>query len=111
MREITSINLFRLTTCVLNDLIKSLQRNDKRLALSTEQQMYASLQPYVDGCIRRATLGKSSLGEAGVLGNAAALSQLDLVLSRMWNSPFDALRFFGRWPFGRPAFPSTRRGA
>ena len=43
--------------------------------------MFASLQPYVDGCLRRATLGKSSLGEIGVLGTAAALSQLDPVVS------------------------------
>ena len=79
MRE---INPFRLTTCVLNDHIKSPQRNNKRMALSSEQQMFASLQPYVDGCPRRATLRRSSLGEAGVLGTAAALSQLDLVVSR-----------------------------
>ena len=106
MRE---INPFRLTMCVLNDHIKSPQRNNKRLTISSEQQMFASLQPYVDGCLRRATLGKSSLGEAGVLGTAAALSQL--YREDMWNSPFDALRFFGRWPFGNPACPSTRRGA
>ena len=43
--------------------------------------MFASLQPYVDGCPRRAALGKSSLGEIGVLGTAAALSQLDPVVS------------------------------
>ena len=78
MRE---INQSRLTMCVLNDHIKSLQRNNKRLAVSSEQQMFASLQPYVDGCLRRATLRKSSLGEAGVLGTAAALSQLDPVVS------------------------------
>ena len=108
MRE---INPFRLTMCVLNDHIKSPQRNNKHLAISSEQQMFASLQPYVDGCLRRAALGKSSLGEAGVLGTAAALSQLDpLYLEDVWNSPFDVLRFFGRWPFGNPTCPSTRRG-
>ena len=78
MREIIP---FRLTMCVLNDHIKSPQRNNKRLAISSEQQMFASLQPYVAGCLRRASLGKSSLGEAGALGTAAALSQLDHVVS------------------------------
>ena len=78
MRE---INPFRLTMCVLNDHIKSPKRNNERLAVSSEQQMFASLQPYVDGCLRRASLGKSSLGEAGALGTAAALSQLDHVVS------------------------------
>ena len=44
--------------------------------------MFASLKPYIDGCLRRATLGKSSLVEAGVLGKAAALSQLDAIVAR-----------------------------
>ena len=78
MRE---INPFRLTMCVLNDHIKSPQRKNKRLAVSSEQQMFASLEPYIDGCLRRATLGKSSLGEAGVLGKAAVLSQSDAIVS------------------------------
>ena len=79
MREIIP---FRLTMCVLNDHIKSPQRNNKRLALSSEQQMFASIQPYIDGCLIRASLGKVSLGEAGVLGKAAVLSQLDAIGSR-----------------------------
>ena len=82
MREITSINPFRLTMCVLNDYNESPQRNNKRLAISSEQQMFASLQLYIDGCLRRATLGKPCLGEAGVLGNAAVLSHLDAIVSR-----------------------------
>ena len=54
--------------------------------------MFASLQPYVDGCLRRATLGKSSLGEIGVLGTAAALSQLDhVVLGRCVELPVRCL--------------------
>ena len=73
MRDISSINPFRLTTSVLNDHIKSSQRKNL-VAIASEQQMFASLQPYSDGCLRRATLGKPSLGEAGVLGKAAALS-------------------------------------
>ena len=43
MRE---INPFRLTMCVLNDHIKSPKRNNERLAVSSEQQMFASLQAY-----------------------------------------------------------------
>ena len=83
MREITSINPSRLPTmCVLNDHIKSPQRSIKHLAVSSEQQMFASLQPYVDGCHRRATLRKPSLGEAGVLGRAATVSQLNAIVSR-----------------------------
>ena len=108
MRDIKSINPFRPITRVLNDHNKSSQHK-KLVAVASEQQIFASLQPYIDGCLRRATLGKSSLGEAGALGTAAALSQL--YREDMWNSPFDALRFFGRWPFGNPACPSTRRGA
>ena len=68
-------------TRVLNDHIKSPQRK-KLVAVALEQQIFASLQPYVDECLRRATLGKSSLGEAGVLGTAAALSQLDAIVAR-----------------------------
>ena len=44
--------------------------------------MFASLQPYIDECLRRATPGKSSLGEPGVLEKAAVLSQLDVIVSR-----------------------------
>ena len=69
--------------------------------------MFASLQPYIDGCLRRATLGKASLGEAGVLGKPAVTTQLDANYREdVWNSPFDALRFFGRL-----ARLSTRIGA
>ena len=61
--------------------MKSPQRK-KHVAVASEQQIFASLQPYIDGCLRRATLGKSSLGKAGVLGKATVLSLLDAIVTR-----------------------------
>lgn len=89
MHDITSTNRFRLKTRELGKYITSPQRN-KPVTITSE----ASLQSNIDGCLRRATLGKFSLGEAAPLGKttalgkatalgaASALNQVDSIVAR-----------------------------
>lgn len=71
--HITTGHLRDFPTRVAHDHIKSPQRNTF-VAVSSEQQILASLHPYIDGCLRIAFIRKSSLGTAGVLRKAVALS-------------------------------------
>lgn len=82
--DITSSKPNNVHTC---DNTTSPQRNEI-LAVAWEQQMFASLQPHSDWCLKRATLvwfsleEAASLGTANYLREAAALSQLDAILTR-----------------------------